>query len=517
MNPIEFVDKACARNPLAPCLIDGVTGRVRSYAEARDFTMRVAGALRDRPQVRRVGILSPNDVTAFLVQLGCFRAAVVTVSGNSRYTVADNAAIFTRFEIDILFLHPTLTDLSAAMREALPHQVEIVDLGDGVDTGFIGIDAWCDVSPWQGVDVQDSEQPYTIQPTGGTTGLPKGVLLPVREAHFAVESLLLLAPSNGTPVFLAAVPLTHAAGKIANAVFAQGGCCVVLPSAEPKTVLATIERWKVTQTFLPPTVIYGLLDCGEVDQYDLGSLQYLFYGAAPIAPKRLADAIRSFGPVLAQVYGQTESGLPNTYLSPEDHLGPDGQPADLRRLAAAGRVNPLCQLAILDEHGIPVEPGMVGEIAVRGAGVMLGYCGDEAATAATKRDGWHVTGDLARIDEDGFVYIVDRAKDLIISGGFNVYPAEVERVINTHGAVADCAVIGIPDSRWGEAVTAVIEMKPGASVNDIELIALCKERIGSLKAPKSVVFVDRLPRSAVGKVLKNELRKRFWCDKERMI
>ncbi|MDG5487775.1 AMP-binding protein [Sphingomonas sp. BGYR3] len=517
MNPVRHIDIACARDPAADCLIDGRSGDRLSYSEVRDRTMRVAGALKHRAHIARAGILSPNDVTAFIVQLGCFRAGVVPIAGNHRYATADNAAIFARFKADVIFLHPDLAVLAPQLITEMGRSVEIVVLGQDVGPDTSDLETWCGDARSEGVVVGDPETPYSIQPTGGTTGLPKGVLLPVREADFSVASFLSLAPARRRPVFLAAVPLTHAAGKIANAIFAQGGSCVVLGAAEPGAILAAIERWGVTQTFLPPTVIYGLLDSGLIPNHDLSALEYLFYGAAPMSPARLADAVRALGPVMAQVYGQTESGLPNCFLGPADHLGSDGQPAGPERLSSAGRINPMCEIALLGEDGQPVAPGEIGEIAVRGDGVMLGYVGDAEATAATRCNGWHLTGDLARIDDEGFVHIVDRAKDLIISGGFNIYPAEVERVVNAHPAVADCAVIGVPDDRWGEAVTAVVETKPGQTVASDDLIALCKERIGSLKAPKSVIMIDTLPRSPVGKVLKRELRERFWHEKERLV
>lgn len=517
LNPIVYLDAGCARDPLAPCLIDGASGAVLRYSEVRAMTLAIAGALQARSHVRRAGLLSPNATHALVAQLGCFRAGVVTVAGNARYALADTIAIFDRFEVDILFLHPDLAGAAAEIRAGLGREIEIVGLGDMPAGELPALMDWAGVSIWEGLAISDPDRPYMIQPTGGTTGLPKGVLLPVREAAFAVESFATLAPSRGRPVFLAAVPITHAAGKIANVILAQGGTCVVLPGAEPLAVLAAIARWGVTQTFLPPTVIYGLLDSGAIPAHDLSTLQYLFYGAAPMSPDRLAEALRAFGPVMAQVYGQTESGLPNCFLAPADHFTPDGAVAGVERLSSAGRINPHCELALLDDAGKHVAPGAVGEIAVRGDGVMLGYVDDPEATEATRRKGWHVTGDLARIDADGFVHIVDRAKDLIISGGFNIYPAEVERVINAHPAVADCAVIGIPDDRWGEAVTAVVEAKPGAAIEEAALIALCKERIGSLKAPKSVFVVDTLPRSPVGKILKREIRQRFWKEKERQV
>lgn len=501
----------------APCLIDGLQGTVLDYGQVREWSCRVAGALHRKPQVRMVGILSPNDMHAFMVQLGCHRAGVMVVPGNARYSVADNIAIFRRFGVDIVFVHPSLRGGVVELAASLPDHVEFVDLGEGDGVHLPALETWSAGEPWDGAEITDPEFAYGIQPTGGTTGEPKGVLMPVREIAFAVDSLLQLAPSQGVPAFLAAVPLTHAAGKFMHYIFAQGGCGVLLPGAEPRMVVDAMLRWKITHTFLPPTVIYGLLDSGLVTSGSLPDLQYLFYGAAPMSPARLANAIRAFGPVMAQVYGQTESGLPNCYLSPADHLAPDGSPADEQRLSAAGRINPLCQVALLGEDGEAVAPGEIGEIAIQGDGVMLEYLDDAKATAEVRKGPWHMTGDMARIDEYGFVHIVDRVKDMIISGGFNIYPAEVERVINSHPAVGDCAVVGIPDDRWGEAVTAVVEVKPGATVAEDELIALCKERIGSLKAPKRVILTDRLPRSPVGKLLKREVRQQFWGEKERLV
>jgi acyl-CoA synthetase (AMP-forming)/AMP-acid ligase II len=255
----------------------------------------------------------------------------------------------------------------------------------------------------------------------------------------------------------------------------------------------------------------------DVRKYDYSSLDYFVYAAAPMSVDKLREAVEIFGPVMAQTYGQAEVPMICTYLSPEAHVEAiAGNQA--HRLASCGQPALLTPVEIMDDDGAMVPVGERGEIVVRGALVMQGYYRNPEATAeATTADGWHRTGDIGLKDADGFVYIVDRKKDMIISGGFNIYPSEIEQVIWGHAAVQDCAVIGVPDEKWGEAVKAIVELKPGASADAADIIALCKSELGSVKAPKSVEFWDELPRSAVGKVRKKDMRDRFWQGRGRAI
>jgi acyl-CoA synthetase (AMP-forming)/AMP-acid ligase II len=278
-----------------------------------------------------------------------------------------------------------------------------------------------------------------------------------------------------------------------------------------------IERHGVTRLFLPPTAIYALLDVPGVESVDFSSLRHFIYAAAPMSADRLVQALETFGPVMAQTYGQAEAPMICTCFTPAEHVEAMADPALRRRLASCGRPSLVATVAIMDDDGRLVGPGERGEIVVRGDIVSSGYYNNPQATEATKRPGgWHGTGDVGYRDGDGFVYIVDRKRDIIITGGFNVYPNDVERVLWSLEPVADCAVIGVPDPKWGEAVTAVIELKQGSSLSQEEVIAVCKEQLGGVKAPKAVLFRD-LPRSPNGKVLKRELRDEFWRGRERSV
>jgi acyl-CoA synthetase (AMP-forming)/AMP-acid ligase II len=323
-------------------------------------------------------------------------------------------------------------------------------------------------------------------------------------------------PADQPPVNLMAAPMTHTAGMAALPCTARGGTVIVLTKPDPALMLASIAKHRVTEIFLPPTVIYRLLDIPSIRQCDFSSLRYLLYGAAPMSVEKLKQAIDVFGPVMMGGYGQTEAPGTISFLRPEEHFV-DGKLAPDERLSSVGRPSPMVRVEIFDDDSRPVAPGETGEICVRGDLVMKGYYKDPGKTAETIVDGWLHTGDVGHLDAEGYLHITDRKKDMIISGGFNVYPSEVEQVIWAHPAVQDCAVIGVPDDKWGEAVKAVVELNAGQAVTAEELIALCKDKLGSVKTPKSIDFIGALPRSTAGKVLKKELRKSYWAGKERKI
>jgi len=312
-------------------------------------------------------------------------------------------------------------------------------------------------------------------------------------------------PFGPRPVYLALAPLTHAAGVLCFPMMTLGGRVVIMPKPDLAECLVLIGQYRVTHTFLPPTLIYMLLEHPALAAADLTSLQCFWYGAAPISPVKLEEAIKKFGPVMAQLFGQTEAPMMISTMAPADHFLPDGSIAR-HRLASAGRPSPLVTLAIMDENGTLLAAGARGEIVVRGPLVMPGYYKNPKATEEVSAHGWHHTGDIGYLDEDNFLYIVDRAKDMIITGGFNVYSVEVEQALLAHEAVLDCAVIGLPDEKWGERVTAVVQLREGQSASPAELTAFVKSRIGSVKAPKQVETWADLPRSKVGKVLKKEIR-----------
>ena len=281
-------------------------------------------------------------------------------------------------------------------------------------------------------------------------------------------------------------------------------------------IFGAIAKHAVTEFFLPPTVIYKLLEIPGIEKIDMSSVKYLMYGAAPMSVDKLKKAINLWGPIMAGGYGQTEAPASISNLPPDHHFV-NGKLAPDERLASVGRPNPLIRVEVMNDANAILPRGETGEICVRGDLVMKGYYKQPDKTAETVINGWLHTGDIGHLDAEGYLHITDRKKDMIISGGFNVYPSEVEQVIWSHPAVQDCAVIGVPDEKWGEAVKAVVELNPGQSVSADELIALCKQQLGSVMAPKTVDFIASLPRSTVGKVLKKDLREQYWQDSGRKV
>jgi fatty-acyl-CoA synthase len=352
--------------------------------------------------------------------------------------------------------------------------------------------------------------------TGGTTGRPKGVAHSNRTLLAALLSEALEMGLGEREVFAHVAPMTHAGGAFALPVWWGGGTNLVLGGFDPDQLLDAIERERVTSTLMVPTMIYVLLDHPKTAGTDTSSLRTVIYGAAPMGRERLVQALEQFGPVFCQRYGQTEAPNQLTVLTKADHADAI-ESGDHERLSSCGHPVRIAEVRLVDDEMRDVEPGQPGEIVARGPHVMLGYWNRPEETAATIRDGWLCTGDVARADERGYLYIVDRKKDMIITGGFNVYPKEVEQSLFSHPAVRDACVIGIPDDKWGESVKAIVVVEDGADVGEAELIAWVKDLKGSVVAPKSVDFVDAIPLTAVGKHDKPTLRKAYWGARERAV
>jgi len=486
---VDYLDKGASLGRDAPCLVEG--DRTLSYGAVQDLSHRVAGALaRDGISPgAKVGILSPNDAVAFACVFGIARRGAVWCPINPRNELAENRALLELFDCEALIYHAAFAGM--AERLGVPLKVCLDDL-----------DGWLGEPGGAALPVDDLAM---LVGTGGTTGLPKGVMLTARNLETMTALTLIGYPFSGRPAYLALAPLTHAAGVLCFPVLALGGRIVVMPKPDIGAFLGLVERERITHTFLPPTLIYMLLGHERVRSVDFSSLQCFWYGAAPMSTARLTEALEVIGPVMAQLFGQSEAPMMVSMLPPSEHFDADGNVAT-GRLASAGRPAPLVQVAIMDEAGTLLPVGERGEIVVRSSLVMAGYYKDPEATAHAWRFGWHHTGDVGYLDDDGYLFIVDRLKDMIITGGFNVYSAEVEQALMQHPAVHDCAVIGLPDEKWGERVEAVVELKPGIVVTVPELIAFVKERIGSVKAPKAIAVWTELPRSRVGKVLKTEVR-----------
>ncbi|WP_059015737.1 fatty-acid--CoA ligase FadD8 [Mycobacterium sp. M26] len=352
--------------------------------------------------------------------------------------------------------------------------------------------------------------------TGGTTGKPKGVLGTAQSITTMTTVQLAEWEWPENPRFLMCTPLSHAGAAFFVPTIIKGGELVVLTKFDPAEVLRVIEEQKITATMLVPSMIYALMDHPDSHTRDLSSLETVYYGASAMNPVRLAEAIRRFGPIFAQYYGQSEAPMVISYLSKADH--------DEKRLTSCGRPTLFARTALLDADGNEVPQGEVGEICVSGPLLSGGYHNLPEETAKTFKDGWLHTGDMAREDEDGFWFIVDRVKDMIVTGGFNVFPREVEDVVAEHPAVAQVCVIGTPDEKWGEAVTAVIVLRPDHPSDDAsvarvteEIQAAVKERKGSVQAPKQVIVVDSVPVTALGKPDKKAVRAQFWEGADRAV
>jgi len=351
----------------------------------------------------------------------------------------------------------------------------------------------------------------TLNYTGGTTGKSKGALRYHREYGGFANAILADFEIPDTPRYLTVAPISHVAGTKVLPTLMRGGTVHMLKGFDPEAVFKTIAREKINFTLFVPTMIYVMLDHPALSRTDLSSLELLLYAASAMSPSRLVEGIERIGPVFSQLYGQTEC-YPVSVLRKGDH-----DPKTPELFLSCGFPIAACQVKILDQDDQEVATGESGEICVRSSHVMAEYWKRPDITAETLKNGWLHTGDIARIDERGYMFILDRKKDMIVSGGFNIFPREVEDVLSQHADVAMVAVVGVPDDKWGEAVTAVVVARDGAMPNPDELIALVKAKKGSAHAPKQIQFVKELPMTGVGKVDKKVLKAAFWSGRDRMV
>jgi fatty-acyl-CoA synthase len=351
----------------------------------------------------------------------------------------------------------------------------------------------------------------TLNYTGGTTGKSKGALRTHREYGGFANAILADFEIPDRARYLTVAPISHVAGTKVLPTLMRGGTVHMLRGFDPEAVFNTIARERINFTLFVPTMIYVLLDHPALGRTDLSSLELVLYGASAMSPSRLVEGIERIGPVFSQLYGQTEC-YPVSVLRKQDH-----DPKTPELFLSCGFPIAACEVKILDEDDREVKAGQAGEICVRGPHVMAEYWKRPETTAETLKNGWLHTGDIARADERGYLFILDRKKDMIVTGGFNIFPREVEDVLTQHPDVAMCAVVGVPDDKWGEAVTAVVVAREGALPDADELINLVKSRKGSAHAPKQIQFVSELPMTGVGKVDKKVLRATFWAGRDRMV
>jgi len=489
---------------------DGVT---LTYAAGADLAGRMRAVLQSRGVGLGTGVavLSPNRPEAWLTNLAIWCAGGRYTGLQPLGSEDDHAFICDDAGIEVLVVDPSLAERGAAILARSTTVKSLFTLGPspaGEDilarAEAIG-PAPLDAGPAGEEDIG------WLQYTGGTTGRPKGVMLSHRAIVQSVFSWTISCETPEEPRYLAASPITHAAGLLLPGTLLRGGTVLLHRTFDPERWLRAVQDDRATFALAVPTMVYALLDHGHPERYDRSSLQVVAYGASPMSPARLTEAHERIGRVFAQLYGQTECPAGTSLLRSEH------DPGRPQVLASCGQPMVGTELRLLDDGCADVGPGEVGEICLRSRAMMSGYWKRPDLTAEVIKDGWVHTKDMARRDDDGYVYIVDRKHDMIISGGFNVYPKEVEDVLTTDPDVAAAAVIGVPDDRWGEAVTAVIVARPGAEIDPARLIALVKEKKGSHQAPKTVEVVDSLPLTPVGKVDKKALRARHWSGEDRAV
>ncbi|AHH96546.1 acyl-CoA synthetase [Kutzneria albida] len=505
--------RACQHNPDLPATIFGE--RTRTWAECADRVARLAGALHGLGVGvgDRVAILALNSDRYHEYLLAVPWAGAVVNPVNIRWSPAEIAYSLVDSGTEVLLVDDVFSAMLPALRQQCPQLRTVIHCGEGpTPEGALSYEELVAAHEPVPDAYRSGDDLAGVFYTGGTTGHPKGVML--SHANLMVSALGSAACGFVQPGgrLLHAAPMFHLA-DLASWVGRNllGGTHVIIPMFDPVKVIEAVQRHRVTDVLLVPTMIQLLVDHPAAREADLSSLRQLLYGASVISDAVLQRTAALLPEVrLTQAYGMTELSPVATMLMAEDHEDPQ-----LRR--SAGRAGPHAQVRVVDAEDNEVPTGTVGEVVVRGGHVMLGYWNKPEETEQALRGGWMHTGDGGYLDERGYLYIVDRIKDMIVSGGENVYSAEVENALAKHPSVASCAVIGVPDKEWGERVHAVVVLLPGASAGEEELREHCKQFIAGYKAPRSVEFVEALPVSGAGKILKRELRKVYWNEAERSV
>jgi acyl-CoA synthetase (AMP-forming)/AMP-acid ligase II len=513
MDFADIVRDQAAAQPAGVALV--FEGRATTYRQLDRAASQVANGLReiDPALGTRIALLDKNSDSFYEVLLGATKAGQVLAPVNYRLAPPEIVAIVNDAAPSALFVGPEYFSIIEQIRPQLRTVRTVIALAGHHPE-------WQDYRSWR--DTQAADDPLLpVEPddvvlqlyTSGTTGRPKGVQLTHANLLTALATAEEWWPARQGDVGLVCMPQYHIAGIVVGCLgFATGSRSVVVREVNPGEMLRLIPSEQVTMAFFVPAVLLFLLQAPGCRQTDFSSLRHVLYAGSPIPLDLLRDALAIFGCDFGQAYGMTETTGVITYLRPEDH-DPSGTP----HMRSCGRPIAAAEIEVLDDVGHELPAGQVGEIVCRSRLNMKGYWNLPDETARTIQGEWLHTGDAGYFDADGYLYIYDRIKDMIISGGENVYPAEVESALFGHPAVADVGVIGVPDERWGEAVKAIIVRTPGAEVTAAELIAFARERIAGYKLPKSIDFVDSLPRTPTGKILKRELRAPYWQGRERQV
>jgi len=503
-----IVKRNAQRFPAKPAVIDGAIALSWAALDAR--VERVAAALAAAGLQRgdRAALLLPNCREYIELYFGCARAGVIAVPVNYRLTPGETATVLASARPALLVVDAAYLATARAIEHDLPHLQRWVT-GAGSLANAMPYEAALLAAPTQaGVNTGEENDAFAIFFTSGTTGLPKGAVISHRNLEANAFNQCLADNSRADDVNLIATPLYHMGAVFMAITYILRGCTqVVLPKFEAAAWLDAVARHRISVSLLVPTMINTALNAPEIQTADLTSLRLIFYGGGPMPSAVLERAIQRLRCGFTQGYGLTET-LEATFLVAADHVM-DGDETRRQRLSSAGREAEGAEIRIVDDAGRELGAGEIGEILVRSHSVFSGYWNNPAETAAVLREGWFHTGDMGYLDADRYLFVVDRKKDIVISGGVNIYTKEIESVLYTHPAIHEAAVIGLPDDAWGEAVTAVVSFLPGHSATAEELIAHCRRHLASYKKPRAVHILDELPKNPSGKILKREIRKRL--------
>ncbi len=497
-----------------PCLFLG--DKVASYREVRETTSQMVQALKSKGLGlgSRVAIISANrpEVLSNIAAMqltGCVGTPLHPLG-----SLDDHAYVLEAAGIETLVFDAALfSEVAAALKERVPTVKNFLGFGpNDVGDDYMALAAEFEPLPLEAPDIGPNDI-ASVNFTGGTTGKPKGVMSPHRVSAYMTQIQMAEWEFPDEVRMLMATPLSHAAAAFFIPVLQKGGAFYVMSGFSPDEFFDTVKEHKITCTMLVPVMIYFLLDSPRATDGSMDSMETIFYGASAMSPARLQEGIEKWGQVFYQFFGQSECPMVIANMSKKEH--------DLskpERFASCGRPTPWVHLALMDKDMNEVPQGEPGEICVRGPLIMQGYKDMPEQTAEAFEGGWLHTGDVGKLDEDGFLYIVDRTKDMIVTGGFNVFPREVEDVLTGHDAVAQVVVIGVPDEQWGEAVKAVVVLKPGVEGSDelvTDMQALVKDAKGSVQSPKSIDFVEAIPLTPVGKPDKKTVRAQYWEGTDR--
>jgi acyl-CoA synthetase (AMP-forming)/AMP-acid ligase II len=496
--------------------------RALSYAELERRSNRLAHALLALGLQRgdRVAVVSPNRPEIVELECALYKAGLVKVALNARLAPAELADALANAEPAACLAgpeHRAMVDEAAAPVPGLKHRIAFAPAPAG--GGWLDYEALlaqaCDAHIH--VEMRPDEL-AVLHYTSGSTGKLKAAMQTVGNRMASLRKIVMgRMHAQRNDVLMLCGPITHASGMFIQPMLYQGVTVLLMERFQPAEILEAIEKHRVTMCFFVPAMINALLAEPGIRTRDLSSLRLVSYGAAPMSPSRIREAWAAFGPVLAQGYGAGETTGGVIALGIDDHaLAIEGGRPEL--LSACGR--PACEsdVQVLDAQGRPVEGDEIGEICVRGPDVFAGFWrAPEPTREALGEDGWLHTGDLARVDREGYIHIVDRKKEMLVSGGFNVYPTEVEAVLAQHDAVYEVCVIGVPDDHWGESVKAIVVLREGARAEAGELMDFCRGRLADFKRPRSVDFAEHLPKNANGKLSRKDVREPYWRGRERRV